>query len=82
MRKHGFDLKMLPFVVMKPISSFLEPVNTLNLINMKGGNLNMGVLFWYLEKNYLSSVDCRRVHFRTLDLSLFTRYQNNKAMFK
>ena len=46
---------------------------------VKGDQLNMAVFFWYPEKSDLSNV--QRVKKRTLEKSLFTRYQKKTPMF-
>ena len=48
--------------------------------NIQGDQLKMAVFFWYLEKGDLPSVHMY-VQWRTLDESLYTRYQKNTAMF-
>ena len=49
------------------------------LIDIQGDQLYLSVYFWYLGKKWL--FHCPRVPQRTLDKSIFTRYQNNMAMF-
>ena len=43
--------------------------------------INMAVLFWYLAKCDLSTVQCKLLVTRKLEKSLFTRYQKHTAKY-
>ena len=52
-----------------------------NPFHIQTGQINMAVFFWYLVKSDLSCVGCCTVYTRTLDKSLYTRYQKHRSMY-